>query len=625
MLAFPLAGIGQNLVPNPSFEDYNTCPIGPSCVEYSPTYSSFNYVKDWVKPVQFTDPDYMNTCAALSSGVQVPEVMFGHQWPRTGNAYAGIIAWQGVYKNGNLIDDYREYLQCKLLQPMIAGRTYCVSFYVSPTIAQKIAYNYVWLDEIGMNFSNTQVSKPAGHNLSLPYSVQNAPGNFLTDSANWIRISTTYLAQGGEQWLTLGCFNNTSSIPLFQQAYPATVDPTLNYRSYMYFDDLGVYLINSVDTSYNTFDSFYCLKSAIPMELNSSGNDGTFLWNTGATTKKITVNADGTYWCIAKADCHTSVDTFIVKYQPDKKMNLGGELFNCQEQPVTITPPYSYNKYNWSTGEKTPNITVSKSGTYWLTASNQCGTQTDTVKVYIQPPTAPPVASDTIICQLKEDAKIHVNGVNLLWYNTAEGIVGSPVQPQIITRDLGRITIYVTQTIGKCESDKVPINIDIKYQPRKVLPNLIDMCATNVLTMGTDVSIDVTYRWSTGEGLCCIKPDHEGFFLRQVSSKYCGTYIDSTNVTFSPCDECLQIPNAFSPNHDGKNDKFVVMATCPIEKFHISIYNRWGQKIFQTDDINESWDGGETTDNGAYVYVIEYRSASTKRDQMIKGSISLLK
>lgn len=361
------------------------------------------------------------------------------------------------------------------------------------------------------------------------------------------------------------------------------------------------------------------------MELNSSGNDGTFLWNTGATTKKITVNADGTYWCIAKADCHTSVDTFIVKYQPDKKMNLGGELFNCQEQPVTITPPYSYNKYNWSTGEKTPNITVSKSGTYWLTASNQCGTQTDTVKVYIQPPTAPPVASDTIICQLKEDAKIHVNGVNLLWYNTAEGIVGSPVQPQIITRDLGRITIYVTQTIGKCESDKVPINIDIKYQPRKVLPNLIDMCATNVLTMGTDVSIDVTYRWSTGEGLCCIKPDHEGFFLRQVSSKYCGTYIDSTNVTFSPCDECLQIPNAFSPNHDGKNDKFVVMATCPIEKFHISIYNRWGQKIFQTDDINESWDGGETTDNGAYVYVIEYRSASTKRDQMIKGSISLLK
>src|SRR5437868_1394732 len=117
-ILLPIVVIGQNLVPNSGFENFNQCPTGISGIFYSTTYSSFPSVQDWTNPLINTSPDYLHTCAAASSGVHVPEGTFGHEWPHGGNAYAGINAWQGA-KTGNVWTlDYREYLQTKLLQPL---------------------------------------------------------------------------------------------------------------------------------------------------------------------------------------------------------------------------------------------------------------------------------------------------------------------------------------------------------------------------------------------------------------------------------------------------------------------------------------------------------------------------
>ncbi len=73
----------------------------------------------------------------------------------------------------------------------------------------------------------------------------------------------------------------------------------------------------------------------------------------------------------------------------------------------------------------------------------------------------------------------------------------------------------------------------------------------------------------------------------------------------------IDIPNVFTPNNDNKNDYFTITAKEQITNYEIKIYNRWGRKVFETNDINYSWDGrtqGIYCSTGVYYYVITYHN-----------------
>ncbi len=76
-------------------------------------------------------------------------------------------------------------------------------------------------------------------------------------------------------------------------------------------------------------------------------------------------------------------------------------------------------------------------------------------------------------------------------------------------------------------------------------------------------------------------------------------------------DAKLIIPNTFTPNDDNKNDYFAIKSLSPITYYSISIHNRWGQKLFESNNINNSWDGrykGKVCSPGVYYYVIQYQN-----------------
>lgn len=89
----------------------------------------------------------------------------------------------------------------------------------------------------------------------------------------------------------------------------------------------------------------------------------------------------------------------------------------------------------------------------------------------------------------------------------------------------------------------------------------------------------------------------------------------------------LDIPNAFSPNADGYNDYFkFFLKNATLKTF--SIYNRWGEKIFFSTNINDSWDGtfkGTPEPFGTYTYLIEYIEDESKREITKKGNITLIR
>ena len=89
----------------------------------------------------------------------------------------------------------------------------------------------------------------------------------------------------------------------------------------------------------------------------------------------------------------------------------------------------------------------------------------------------------------------------------------------------------------------------------------------------------------------------------------------------------LYVPNAFSPNDDGLNDKFHVTVRGKIERFHISIYNRFGSIVYSSSDANGNWNGtlnGVPAPAGVFVYVLTALSYENKSINQ-KGIVTLLR
>ena len=94
-----------------------------------------------------------------------------------------------------------------------------------------------------------------------------------------------------------------------------------------------------------------------------------------------------------------------------------------------------------------------------------------------------------------------------------------------------------------------------------------------------------------------------------------------------PAEAKLIVPNAFSPDDNGINDEFRAHGN-PVETFYMDIYNRWGQRVFESSDVEKGWDGrfkGQDQEMGIYVYRIHYRLVGSSEDKTIYGNLTLIR
>lgn len=625
LLAFPAFSYGQNLVPNAGFEDYTACPSNFGSIPFSNDYANFPVLKNWTNPVKLSSPDYLNTCATGSSGLNVPASTFGFQQPLSGAGYGGIIAFQGSFSGGNLTYDYREYLQNRLSSPMKAGRQYCVSFYVNPAISPNFSFNYISLDEIGIYFSAGRPLDSTHTYLSFPFHIKNTSGSFLTDTSKWYRVSGVYQAQGGEEWLTLGCFKSNNAAPSFVKAFPGPFNPNVLFWSYLFIEDVSVTEITSTDTLINRKDTVVCQTAGLQIPFSGQENALKYQWQDGSASRNFMVSDTGTFWCISKMECSLVIDSFYIHYRPYKKLDLGKDTFNCQLQPVSLSANHVYNEYLWNTGDTTPSLTVYQSGVFILTVRDSCGIQADTIEAGIQAPVPPPSLSDTVLCQNDPSPVLNTSGSGLKWYfpNVAEGL---PFQPHILTSAPGIQTFWVSQTIGHCESIKKPVSIIIKYKPDADLNEYYFFCEESDSILEKTYP-GVRYLWNTGEETFGIRPQYSGKYWLTISND-CGSSADTTYVEVSSCEDCLAVPNAFTPNGDGKNDFFAPVIKCPVRHYSLKIFNRWGMLVFESKNPLNGWSGRNFSgraDAGAYVYLIEYYPENGYQKKILQGNLTLLR
>lgn len=212
VIASPLKA-QENLVPNGSFEEYNNCPAG----------GGISWVKNWYSPTIGT-PDYFNVCTT-NQQFGVSQNSRGFQIPKTGSAYTGF------YSRAN--NNEREYLQVKLITPLKAGKKYAVQFYLS--LGDIFAIS-VW--NIGMHLSNTAASSPLINTFVLNVTPQilNEEGNFL-NWEDWTEVQGEYIAQGGEEFITIGNFYNDLNTDTLFMSGLNQFNPE---RTYIYIDDVSI-------------------------------------------------------------------------------------------------------------------------------------------------------------------------------------------------------------------------------------------------------------------------------------------------------------------------------------------------------------------------------------------------
>ena len=206
-LIVPFMGTCQNLVPNNSFElnhvkyflDTSYCLCGEMCNPWNcPGLDTFNYVKPWYSPNSHV-PANLRKCS-FSPLYRVPYNQFGKQWPRTGDCYAQICV---KFLYPEIWADYREYLQVKLISPLKRDCEYYIEFFAAKN--DTIAFA---VDRIGLYVSDTMVYSLCGIDEVLPFTPQidNPEYNIIYDADGWVKISGTYTAHGGEQYITIGNF-----------------------------------------------------------------------------------------------------------------------------------------------------------------------------------------------------------------------------------------------------------------------------------------------------------------------------------------------------------------------------------------------------------------------------------
>lgn len=111
-----------------------------------------------------------------------------------------------------------------------------------------------------------------------------------------------------------------------------------------------------------------------------------------------------------------------------------------------------------------------------------------------------------------------------------------------------------------------------------------------------------------------------------------GFQVSDTDTAIASSFAELTVPNAFTPNGDGKNDVFKPLTPVILpDKFNMLIYDKWGQKLFETNSINSGWDGtfkGALKPAGVYTYIIHYEFAmpdSEHKAKMIRGCVMLMR
>ena len=171
-----------------------------------------------------------------------------------------------------------------------------------------------------------------------------------------------------------------------------------------------------------------------------------------------------------------------------------------------------------------------------------------------------------------------------------------------------------------CDSIRT-LNLTVLQKPRPDLGPDKEICDGDSLTLSPGSF--TSYSWQNGSALPYLIAKQPGIYSVTVTEA-CGSAIDNVVIKIKDCTPYF--PNAFTPNHDGKNDQFRILNGYNLRQYELAIYNRWGQKIFETKDPSIGWSGtfnGRLQNAGVYVWYSAFKRNGIQTN--LKGTFTLIR
>jgi gliding motility-associated-like protein len=620
-LIFCFAASSQNLVPNPSFEDYDTSYTATIYPYFNHTFESidiwrtewdmFNtpdlFFEDNYMFFEDVDPDSLQMAIDLYNALDSENPSFGinyasspanyagFQYPRTGSNYIGLRAETSIVLNNNgsfSNNPYFEYIQVELSDSLEAGKSYEVSFFISlseNSIFQNNSLGILLSDQSEFNFGIIS-EEP---DIVSPDSI--------TSTEDWVEVKENYIAQGGEKFLSLGNLNLTAITDTF-------ISQGQFNAAYYYIDDVSVFENRRIDTTLCPNDSI--ILTATPGSINH-------LWQDGSIDSVFVVTEPGTYWCRGDYDNIFHTDTFIVNYYDPLTISSITDTTICQDASIEIIATHNFDnvQYNWNTGDTTSSITVSEAGQYSISITNICQKQANVITINQTPKLEFELGNDTILCH--NTSLLLTPQINDGEYNWQDG-------SNDLIYSINSSGQYWLSVNNECETVTDVINVTVLDSLELDLGPELEVCEFPITI---DAFNDkAQYLWQDGSQNNSITIEDSSTIWVNVSNQ-CESISDTLKIKhFCGCN--LFIPTAFTPNNDGENDFFevVIDPQCQLKKYSISIYERWGSEIFRSSGLTNKWNGelkNKQVQNGLYTYYINYQTYGNPKEQIL-GKVLLI-
>jgi gliding motility-associated-like protein len=410
--------------------------------------------------------------------------------------------------------------------------------------------------------------------------------------------------------------------------------------------DIGVFKIDMEQQGFNIQTDQ--LQGCAPAEFNftASGNAQIYYWDPGdgspqttgpslshiyedVGTYTITLIGIDTLGCSITDTSYVAI-TVIDGTPPEASFTVD-VITSCEGLGATFTntsTPASEITWEfgdgWSSNATDPTHSYDSPGQYvvWLTIDDEVCGSSDSAMIVIDIPTPDMEYELQSPLHLCNEGSIELNagaGHDAYYWSTGA------ITQTILVNGPGEYIIEVTN--GLCSGIDTVMVLAVSE-----VPKLADVfaCPGSDIVLGPPFNVS-QITWSNGADSAVTVVDLPGEYTFVAVDEYGCLRFDTIQVqTIDPIELAARVPNVFTPNNDGINDKFQVMAL-GIDQFRMEVYNRWGQMMYETSNPNMGWNGGvdnsaDKVPDGTYFYIITFKDHCTTEPLTTeKGHVTLLR